>query len=88
MTFETDTISCYCLPVTGRRSKTIQSFFRIDADTRAAVCCGSGSSSFTVTQATPELLDMAGQILGLRNSRLETAAPLALANGEHFTTFP
>ncbi len=65
--------------------KTVQSFFCIDAETHAPVCCSLGSSSYTVTQATPKLTDMAGQILGVQNSSVDPNAPLVLADGEHFT---
>jgi len=70
---------------TEKALKTLQSFFCIDAETHAPVCCSLGSSSYTVTQATPKLMDMAGQILGVQNSSTNAKTPLVLADGEHFT---
>jgi hypothetical protein len=43
--------------------KTAQMFFCLDGDTRQPVCCMIGTSARNVTQATPELLDMAARIL-------------------------
>jgi hypothetical protein len=65
--------------------KTVQSFFCIDAETHAALCCLLGSSSYTVSQATPTLLDTAGQILGPATASTGLTAALVLADGEHFT---
>ena len=65
--------------------KTLQSFFCIDAETHAPLCCSLGSSSYTVSQATPTLIDTAGEILGTPNQPPSASAPLVLADGEHFT---
>ena len=65
--------------------KTLQSFFCIDAETHAPVCCSLGSSSYTVRQATPKLIDTAGHILGVPTSSTSASAPLVVADGEHFT---
>jgi hypothetical protein len=43
--------------------KTAQMFFSLDGDTQQPVCCTIGTSARTVTQATPDLLQMAAQIL-------------------------
>jgi hypothetical protein len=58
-----------------------QTFFAIDGDTRQPVCFTTGTAARTVTQATPELLDLAAAILGPR-----TDATLVLADAEHFST--
>ena len=60
--------------------KTGQMFFCLDADTAQPLCCMVGTSARTVTQATPELLDLAAQILEPRPK--ET---LVAADNEHFT---
>ena len=44
--------------------KTAQSFFCLDADTGQPVCFTTGSPARTVARATPELLEMARDILG------------------------
>ncbi len=60
--------------------KTAQIFFCVDADTHQPVCFTAASSARTVSQATPELLDMAVEILEPRG-----AETLVLADTEHFT---
>lgn len=57
-----------------------QTFFAVDADTHQPVCFVTGTSSRTVTQATPELLKLAADILHPKPH--ET---LVLADAEHFT---
>ena len=54
--------------------------FCVDATTAQPLCCTLGSSSRCVAQATPELLDIAANILPASH-----AAPLLLADVEHFS---
>jgi hypothetical protein len=61
--------------------KVMQTFFVLDGDTRQPLCFTTGTASRTVTQATPELLDMAAAILGP-----QADATLVLADAEHFST--
>jgi hypothetical protein len=44
-------------------TKLAQTFFAIDADTQHPVCFTMGTAARTLTQATPELLDLAARIL-------------------------
>jgi hypothetical protein len=62
-------------------TKMAPTFFAIDGDTCQPVCVTTGTASRTVTQATPELLDLAVAILGPRPQ-----ATLVLADAEHFST--
>jgi hypothetical protein len=61
-------------------AKMAQTFFCLDAETQQPVCFTTASSARTVTQATPELLDMAASIIK-RNGH----TPLVLADNEHYT---
>lgn len=61
-------------------AKLAQTFFTIDADTQQPVCFTTGTSSRTVTQATPELLRLAASIL-----TPQPHATLVLVDAEHFT---
>jgi len=61
--------------------KMAQTFFCLDAETEQPICFTSGSSSRSVTQATPELLDLTKKILGPKQQH----TPLVLADSEHFT---
>ena len=61
-------------------AKGAQTFFVRDADTAQPVCFTPGTSARTVSQATPELLELARAIL-----QPETARGLVLADAEHFT---
>ena len=60
--------------------KTAQTFFCVDADTYQPVCFTTASSARSVSQATPELLEMAAQILEPSPDEV-----LVLADTEHFT---
>ena len=60
--------------------KVAQTFFCLDPDTRQPLCFTTGSSALTVTQATPELLELAARILHPDRRR-----PLVLADTEHYT---
>jgi hypothetical protein len=62
-------------------TKMAQTFFAIDGDTCQPVCFTTGTAARTVTQATPELLNLAAAILGQRPQ-----ATLVLADAEHFST--
>jgi hypothetical protein len=64
----------------SKGEKMSQLFFALDGDTAQPLCFTTGTPSRTVTQATPELLDLAAAILGPRCQ--ET---LVLADAEHFT---
>jgi hypothetical protein len=57
-----------------------QTFFCLDGDTRQPVGFVTGTSSRTVTQATPDLLDLAASVCGP-----DLAGTLVLADAEHFT---
>jgi hypothetical protein len=61
-------------------AKTCQTFFCLDVDTGQPVCFALSTPARTVSQATPELLSLAGAILPCSSLR-----PLVLADGEHFT---
>jgi hypothetical protein len=64
----------------SRPIKTAQTFFCLDGDSAQPVCFTSANSARTVSQATPELLRMAAEILAPRPG--ET---LVAADTEHFT---
>jgi hypothetical protein len=60
--------------------KVSQTFFCLDADTAQPICFTTGSSSRSVAQATPELLQLAADILNPQALR-----PLVLADTEHWS---
>ena len=60
-------------------TKQLQTFFTFDADSKHPLCFTLGSSSRTVSQATPPLLEMAAEILMPKQS-----TPLVLADTEHY----
>jgi hypothetical protein len=62
----------------GAPGKVAQTFFCLDADTKQPVAFIAGTSSRTVTHATPELLEVAASIF-------DPKAVLVLADAEHFT---
>ena len=64
----------------GRAIKTVQTFFCVDALTSQPLCCTLTSSAPSVSQATPELLRMAAEILNPDPGQF-----LAVADAEHFT---
>jgi hypothetical protein len=64
-----------------RPYKVSTTFFCLDADTHQPICFLLASSSMTVTQITPRLLQLASLIL---NPATE-AKPLVVADNEHFT---
>ncbi len=61
-------------------AKMAQTFFCLDADTKQPLCFTTASSATTVTQATPELLSLAAEILQLNGQK-----PLVVADNEHYT---
>jgi hypothetical protein len=63
-----------------RPAKLAQTFWALDADTKQPVCFTMGTAARSVATATPELLDLAGQIL-----RPGDQPTLVLADTEHFT---
>jgi hypothetical protein len=60
--------------------KVAPAFFCLDADTHQPVCFTTASSAFSVSQATPPLLELAAAILNPPQGQI-----LALADSEHFT---
>lgn len=64
-------------------AKMAQTFFLLDCHTGQPVCFTLTSSAQSVTQASPELLHMAAEILGVASG--STNKPLILADKEHFT---
>lgn len=60
--------------------KTAQTFWLLDVVTKQPICFSTSTSSRTVTQATPELLITAAEILGCSSSR-----PLVLADTEYLS---
>ncbi len=62
-------------------TKAAQTFFALDADTGQPVCFLTASSARSVTQATPELLEMAASILNPHPGQT-----LVVADAEHFST--
>ena len=60
-------------------SKQIQTFFALDADSHQPICLTLGSSSRTVGQETPLLLQMVSEILRPKDHR-----PLVLCDTEHY----
>jgi len=66
-----------------RPLKKTQTFWCLDAETHQPVAFTSASGARTVAQATPELLTLAQEILGLTPST--TPPPLVLADEEHYT---
>lgn len=58
--------------------RTAQTFWVLDADTHQPICFTTATSARTVAQATPELLNLAGEILTPHKH-----VPLVLADAEH-----
>lgn len=63
-----------------RPVKMAQTFWVLDADTHQPVCFTTGTASRSVVDATPELMDLAEQILQPR-----PPSTLVLADAEHFS---
>jgi hypothetical protein len=63
--------------------KMAQTFFALDVDTHQPVGLTTGTASRTVTQATPDLLDLAAAILQPGTGGRDPT--LVLADGEHFS---
>jgi hypothetical protein len=63
-----------------RPTKVAQTFFALDADTHQPVCFLISTPARSVTQATPELLDLAANILNPKEGDT-----LVLADAEHFS---
>lgn len=64
-------------------AKMAQTFFLLDCDTGQPVCFSLSSSAQTITQATPELLRLAAEIL--QATPPPTDKPLILADKEHYS---
>ena len=62
--------------------KMAQCFFCLDLDTAQPLCFTLASAARTVTQATPELLELSQEIL----NPAPLQPPLVLADSEHYTT--
>lgn len=69
----------HCKDQSSKPKKTGQMFFCLDGDTQQPVCCTISTSARTVTQATPELLELAAGILDPLPS-----GTLVAADCEHF----
>lgn len=67
----------------SKPTKVAQTFFVLDADTRQPLCFTTATSACSVSQATPELLEMAAAILDSHRADTPT---LVLADCEHFST--
>jgi hypothetical protein len=67
-----------CPKPTAKPAKMAQTFWIVDGDTHQPICFTTATSSRTVAQATPELLDLAEEIL---TPQAEPA--LVLADAEH-----
>ncbi len=65
----------------GPAAKMAQTFFLFDVKTQQPVCFTTASSARNVTQASPELLEIAASIVECKHPPL----PLVLADSEHFT---
>jgi hypothetical protein len=63
-------------------TKMAQTFFLLDCDTSQPLCFTLSSPAQSVTQASPELLHMAAQILGAAPGAKDK--PLVLTDKEHF----
>lgn len=63
--------------------KVAQTFFALDVDTHEPIGLTTATSARTVSQATPDLLDLIGPILQPQSQAPGTI--LVLADGEHFT---
>jgi hypothetical protein len=68
-----------------RAEKVAQTFFCLDTDTSQPICFTLASSARTVSQATPELLQLTRAIFNLPAQPTQGAAPLLLADTEHYT---
>ena len=64
----------------SKPAKMAQTFFCLDTDTKQPLCFTTASSAKTVTQATPQLLTLASEILKLNEDK-----PLVIADNEHYT---
>jgi hypothetical protein len=65
---------------TDKPTKVAQLFFVLDVDTQQPVCLTTGTSARTVTQATPDLLELTRQIYNPQQQDI-----LFLADAEHFS---
>lgn len=73
----------HCLPGQTKPGKRAQTFFCLDAETFQPIAFTLASGARTVAQATPELLELVKQVLGLESDGAER--PLVLADEEHYT---
>ena len=64
----------------SKKTKMAQTFFAIDADTHQPVCFTTGSAAMTVTQVTPDLLQLSNNILNPKPKEI-----LAMVDAEHYS---
>jgi hypothetical protein len=64
----------------SKPTKVAQTFWLLDSDTHQPVCFTTATSARTAPQASPELLDLAAQILGTPRE-----PALVMADSEHFS---
>ena len=67
---------------TEKAQPMAQTFFCLDADTSQPICFTIASAARTVSEATPELLELCREILNPAPQH----SPLVLADSEHYTT--
>src|SRR5207247_4763706 len=67
----------------ARPSKKSQTFFCLDVETSQPIVFTGASAARTVAQATPELLELAREVLALDPGGNQR--PLVLADEEHYT---
>lgn len=68
-----------CKDSKTKAAKLSQTFFALDGDTEQPICFTTATSSRAVSQATPDLLSLAGKILGVK-----TGESLVVADSEHY----
>jgi len=68
-----------CKDSKTKAAKLSQTFFALDGDTEQPICFTTGTSSRSASQATPELLSLAGEILGD-----QADGSLVVADSEHY----
>ena len=71
------------LSATDKASKVGQTFFLLDAETSQPICFTLASSAPSATQASPDLLRLAAEILPRPSS--SALKPLVLADKEHYS---
>jgi hypothetical protein len=67
-----------------RRVKVAQTFWLLDTDTNQPICFTTGTAARTVTEATPELLDIATEILAPQDTAYHVMADMEHYSAEIF----